>query len=73
MRIETRDVYLVIGDCGDYYCEAEHPIAVCDTEGDAKRIVEQAEKRTIGGPTHPKMWEALDYLKIKTNIILELK
>ena len=44
-------MWIVLADCGDYYCEHEHPVAVTTTEHEALRIAEMASKEHF--PTHP--------------------
>lgn len=39
-------VWLVVGDCGDYYCEGNHVLAVATTEAEAVRIRTEAEAAT---------------------------
>lgn len=40
-------LWLVLGDCGDYYCEGQHPIGVYSTEELANQAVEKAKKQKI--------------------------
>jgi hypothetical protein len=55
--VETSEVaWLVLGYCGDYYCEDEHPIAVATTPQAAHELA-QAASDAVFESAHPyKMW-----------------
>lgn len=42
-------VYVVTADCGDYYCESEHLLAVVETSEEADRLAEEARAATGTG------------------------
>lgn len=41
------EVWLVLGYCGDFYCECEHPVAVAFTEEEAKALAVTAEATEV--------------------------
>lgn len=38
------EVWLLLGDCSDYYCEGLHPIAVATSEESAEQLRADAKK-----------------------------
>lgn len=40
----NRTVYIVTGDCGDYYCDSDHVLAVAATEPEAQELAAAARE-----------------------------
>lgn len=55
-------VWLVTGECGDYYCEGVHVLAVATTEADAERLKVEAEAATWTNKagTSGRRWSEVD-------------
>lgn len=55
-------VWLIKGNCGDYYCEAEHVVAIASSYDQVPRLAKEAQQLTIPRPPHApyKMFDCVE-------------
>lgn len=70
------NVWLVTGDCSDYYCDGMHPLGIFETRAEAEAYASQMNKREItrvGEWKHGEAGDTIDYGPWSLGQVIEMR